>query len=99
MKLGVEFCDGSSGGRCTGGGTTGGGSSMLLFDSVLASTDGEDLVWEIMLVVVLVSHSESSVVFDTPSEFVVKGLTVKLGLSVLCVIPLRIYHFTGACFF
>ena len=48
------------------------------------------------LVVVLVSPSEPSVVFDTPSELAVKGLTVKLGLIVLCVNPFRIFYFTGA---
>ena len=45
---------------------------------MLVSADGEELFSEIMLVVVLVSSSESSVAFDTPYELVVKGLTVKL---------------------
>ena len=68
----------------------------MLFDSVLVSADGKELVWELMLIVVLISPSVPSVVFDNPSELVVKGLTIKLGLIVLCVNPLRICHFTGA---
>ena len=63
---------------------------------MLVSADGEELVWELVLVVVLISPSESSVVFDNPSKLVVNGLTVKLGLIVLCVNPLKIFHFTGA---
>ena len=53
------------------------------------------MVWELILVVVLISPSETSVLFDTPSETRVKGLYVKLGLVVLCVNPLRICYFTG----
>ena len=62
----------------------------------MVSVDGEELVWELFLVVVLISPSETSVVFDTPSEPWVKGLYVKLGLVMLCVNPLKICHFTGA---
>ena len=88
--------DGSSGGGCTGGGRTGEGPSTLLFESVVESVDGEELVWELSLVVVLISPSETSIVLDNPSETGVKGLCVKLGLVVLCVSPLRIYHFISA---
>ena len=68
----------------------------MLFESIAASVDGEELVWELILVVVLISPSETSVVFDTTSESGVKGLYFKLGLAALCVNPLRIFHFTGA---
>ena len=71
---------------------------MLLFESVLVPTGGEEIVYEIFLVVVLVSSFTISVVFDTPFELVVKGLTIKLLLMVLCMHPLRIYHFTGVLF-
>ena len=85
---------GSSGGRCSGGGRTGWGSSTLLVESVVVSEDGEELVWELSLVVVLISPSEASVVLDTPSEPGMKSLCAKLELVVLCVNPLRICHFT-----
>ena len=62
----------------------------------MASEDGEELVWELSLIVVLISPSETSIVLDTPSEPWVKGLCVKLGLVVLCVNPLGIFYFTGA---
>ena len=42
--------------------------------------------------------SKIDVVFNTPSETVVKGVGVKLGLIVLCVNPLRICHVTGVWF-
>ena len=95
LRSGVGSYDGSSGGRYIRGGRNGGGSSTLLIEPVLVSADGEELVWELFLVVVLDSSSEYSVVFDTPSELVMKGATVKLGLIVLYVTPLRICHFTG----
>ena len=44
LRSSVGTCDGSSGGGCIGGGRTGGGSSILLFESVLVSADGEELV-------------------------------------------------------
>ena len=95
LRSGVGVCDGFPGSRCIGGGRTGGGSSTLLFESMFVSADGEELSWELFRIVVMDSPSERSVVFDTSSELVVKGVTEKLGLFVLCVKPLRIFHFTG----
>ena len=87
--------DGSSGGRYAGGDRTGWGSSTLLVVVVVVSEDGEELVCE-PRVVVLPTYPSETVVLDTPSEPWVKGLCFKLGLVVLCVNPLRIFHFTGA---
>ena len=67
----------------------------MLFESMLISADGEELVWKLILIVVLVSPFGRSIVFDTTSELAVKELTIKLGLIVLCVNPLKICHFTG----
>ena len=94
MRPGLGIFDGSSGYGCNGDIRTDEDSSTLLFESVLVSTDGEELLWGLVLVVVLNSPSEPSVVFDTLSELVVKGLTVNLGIMVLCVNPLRIFHVT-----
>ena len=88
--------DSSSGGRFTGVGRTDWRSSTLLDGVVVASEDGEDVVWEPKVVVLLKSPSETSVVLDTPCEPRVKGFCVKLGLVVLGVNPLGIFYFTGA---
>ena len=60
--------DGSSGGRCTKGGRTGWRSSTFVVGAVVVSEVGEEVVCEPMIVVVLISPSETSVVLDTPSE-------------------------------
>ena len=57
-----------SGGRCTGCVRTNGRTSTLLFEFVVAYVDGKELVCELVLVVVLISPFETSIVFDNTSE-------------------------------